>query len=151
MIVIANAQSMGHNAKRWTAERLNLYLGACTCVASLEFLRESVAAMLAFRKTNRDLVRLTCCIFQAAKLSGTAVSMGEDCCGVAASPAVPEQANGRHANGAPAGRSNFDQRHSLKSHKEAAEELQGWIGRRIELFDQFSERHKREVGPAGSA
>lgn len=115
-------------------------------VGSLQRASEAGAAMLAFRKAHRDVVRLTYCVFQATKLGTTAVNMGEDCCGVRASPAVPEQANGRQASGHSASGSNKDQRHSTKSHKEAAEELQGWIGRRIELFDQFSERHKREVG-----
>ena len=75
--------------------------------------------------------------------------MGESCCGGgdkgrAAQPVPGVQQNGTHpqANGA---------QKPSKTHKEAASELEGFISKRIQLFNQYHERELQRVYTCATA
>ena len=100
--------------------------------------------MLLARRACSEIV--SCHIRQSFALHLLAPAMGEGCCGVSGSSAPTEQLNGMHLDHHHAGSlSSNGKAAPVKNHKQAAEELQGWIGKRIELFDQFSERQKQQV------
>ena len=101
--------------------------------------------MLLARRSWRALLSAQVSVRQLAAPHHTAARMGEDCCGTSAPSAPTEQFNGLQLNGTASNAPSNGKGVQPRSHKEAAEELQDWIRKRIELFDQFSERQKQAV------
>ena len=99
--------------------------------------------MLLLRRNWRELVRIP--FRQSKGYCRSAASMGEGCCGTSGSAAPTEQLNGMHLGGNAAPAASNNKAAPPKSHREAAEELQGWIKQRLELFDKFAERQKQLV------
>lgn len=85
--------------------------------------------------------------FRCSGLRSVAAVMGEGCCGPTTAPSPTEQTNGVHQNG----NANTAPKGPQKPHKEAADELQGWIAQRLQLFDTFAERQKQQVGDQRSS
>ncbi|CAL8462423.1 g1956 [Coccomyxa elongata] len=71
--------------------------------------------------------------------------MGGDCCGGESLPAAQHALNDLHLNTLS---SNGAQAADPKSHQEAAKELEAFIKKRIDLFEQYNARHIAEVEEA---
>lgn len=68
--------------------------------------------------------------------------MGADCCGGESLPAAQHKLNDLHLNTLS---NNGAKAADPKSHEESAKELEGFIRKRIALFDQYNARHIAEV------
>lgn len=68
--------------------------------------------------------------------------MGGDCCGGESLPAAQHALNDLHLNTLS---NNGAQAADPKSHQEAAKELEAFIKKRIDLFEQYNSRHIAEV------
>ncbi len=69
-------------------------------------------------------------------------TMGADCCGGESLPAVQHRLNDLHLNTLS---NNGTKAADPKSHEESAKELEAFIKKRIELFEQYNARHIAEV------
>lgn len=68
--------------------------------------------------------------------------MGADCCGGESLPAAQQKLNDLHLNTLT---NNGAQAADPNSHQECAQELEAFIKKRIDLFEQYNARHITEV------
>lgn len=72
-------------------------------------------------------------------------AMGGDCCAPDSLPAAQHMLNDLHLNNAENEGGNTAKAASAKTHQECAKELEDFIRKRIELFDQYKSREDAKV------